>query len=67
METLGNAFPREIEAAKQKAKAYEAIGPAGAFALSWIRPLITESERAWVEQDTVAMVRLLPQLRDIAW
>ena len=65
--TLGELFPQEIETAKKKAAAYAEIGPSGAFALSWIRPLISEAEKAWREQDTVAMIRLYPQLKDIAW
>ena len=64
--TLGDAFPREIERAHEKIRAYESIGPAGAFALAFIRPLVKQAERAQAEQDVVAMVRLLPQLRDIA-
>jgi hypothetical protein len=65
--TLGDAFPAEIETAKQKARGYEEIGPAGALALILIRRTIAAAERAWAEQDTAAMVRLLPQLQDIAW
>ena len=67
MTTLGDEFPLEIERAKEKAEGYRGIGAAGAFALSWITPLIAEAEQAQASGDVVAMVRLYPQLKDIAW
>lgn len=64
MRTLGDVFPAEIERVKELAEEYRAIGPAGAFGFAHISHVVTAAERAWAERDTIAMVRLYPQLQN---
>lgn len=45
--------------------AYQSIGPAGTFGVMVIRTAIQQAEQAVATMDTVEMVRMLQELRDI--
>lgn len=64
--SLGDAFPEELERVKEALDAYRSIGSAGAFACSWIAPLVLAAEKATLDQDAVAMVRLYPELQKVS-
>lgn len=65
-DTLGDALPRQIAFVRDEViPAYEEIGPAGAFALGWIRPALATAEKAWASGDVVAMVRAYAEIKDI--
>lgn len=65
MDTLGDAFPREVERVRELAGMYRSI-PTGVFALKmFIEPLLKQAEEAMRQADTVAMIRLLPQLKEL--
>ena len=65
METLGDAFPKEQARVREILGYYQALGPAGAFGAGWIQELLRLADRAALEQDTVAMLALYPQLKAV--
>lgn len=67
MATLGDEFPEEIERTREKLKSYESIGIAGLSGANVIRATIKAAEKAQQEQDVVAMIRLLQEMRNISW
>jgi hypothetical protein len=64
IETLGDAFPKEIARNRELLKQYQEIGPSGIFGYTMILRDVEAAEKAWAEQDTVAMVRLYPILKE---
>jgi len=64
-ESLGDAFPKAIARAKTILGYYEEIGPVGMFGAAMIKQTITAAEKAWAEQDIVAMIRLYHELMEI--
>jgi hypothetical protein len=65
-EDLPTALLRERDRVKRALRGYEAIGPAGTFALSWIRPALARAERALLEHDAADMVEALVELRGVS-
>jgi hypothetical protein len=65
IETLGDAFPREIARVRTIHGYYVEIGAPGQFGAMWIGELLQQAEKAWAEQDTVAMVKLYPELQGV--
>ncbi len=63
-ESLGEAFPKEIERCEELIKAYREIGPAGQFGLAFLEPLVHEAKIANRDGDIVAMVKLYPELQE---
>lgn len=62
--SLGEAFPEEIERCKELIVAYREIGPAGQFGLVMLEDLVEKAEKANIDQDVIAMVRLYPELQE---
>ena len=64
-DTLGDALPREMARVRDVVMpAYLAIGPAGTFALMFMRRDLDEAARAMAEGDVVAMVRAYRKLKE---
>ncbi len=63
-ESLGEAFPKEIERCKELREAYKEIGPAGQFGLMFINAIIEEAEEAQAAGDVVAMIRIYPEMQE---
>lgn len=66
METLGDAFPKELARVKETLGHYKDIGPPGYFAVAWISKLVERSEKAWADQDVVAMISCYNELKEVA-
>lgn len=63
-DTLGDALPREMTRVRdQVMPAYIAIGAPGAFALAMMRADLDAAQKAMIEGDTVAMIRLYESLK----
>lgn len=62
--TLGDAPPREMARVRDHVMpAYQAIGPAGAFALTMMRADLDAAAKAMAEGDVVAMLRAHESLK----
>ena len=65
IDTLADALPREMARVRDVVMpAYQAIGPAGAFALVLMRRDLDEAARAMAEGDVVAMLRVYQSLKE---
>ena len=65
VDTLGDALPREMARVRDVVMpAYQSIGPAGAFALAFMRRDLDEAARAMAEGDVVAMLRVYQSLKE---
>lgn len=63
-DTLGDALPREMTRVRDEVMpAYAAIGTPAAFALAMMRADLDAAQRAMIEGDTVAMIRLYESLK----
>lgn len=63
-DTLGDALPREMTRVRDRVMpAYIAIGAPGAFALAMMRADLDAAQKAMIEGDTVAMIRLYESLK----
>ena len=63
-ESLGEALPREMTRVRdQVMPQYIAIGPPGAFALAIMRAELDAAQKAMIEGDTAAMLRLYETLK----
>lgn len=64
-DTLGDALPREMARVRDNVMpAYQAIGIAGAFALSCMRADLDAAAKALAEGDVAAMVVAYASLKD---
>jgi hypothetical protein len=64
-DTLGDALPREMARVRDEViPEYIAIGPAGAFALAFMRRDLDRAAAALASGDVVAMVRVYLELRE---
>lgn len=65
MATLGEELPRQMARVRDEVMpAYQAIGPAGAFALGFMRADLDRAAKAMAEGDTVEMLRVCQKLRE---
>lgn len=64
-DTLGDALPREMARVRDHVMpAYIAIGPAGSFALAFMRRDLDAAAKALAEGDVVAMLRVYQSLKE---
>jgi hypothetical protein len=63
-ESLGDAFPREIQRCTRLLGEYRSIGPAGQFGAAMIQQTLDEATDALATGDVVAMIRIFPRLQD---
>ena len=64
-ESLGIVFPQQIARVETILGYYEEIGRPGAWAAQNIRQTLQAAKDAFEKQDTVAMMRLFPELETI--
>lgn len=65
MKSLGEAFPQEQARMRELLGYGKEIGPAGAFYCAVIEDLLQRADKAAIEQDTVAMIRIYEEMRKI--
>jgi hypothetical protein len=64
-DSLGEALPREMARVRDKLMPqYLAIGPAGQFALFFMRKALDEATKALAEGDVIAMMRAYNDLKE---
>lgn len=64
-DTLGDALPREMARVRDEVMpAYLEIGPAGAFALSFMRQDLDRAAKAMAEGDLPAMITAYQALKE---
>lgn len=64
-DTLGDALPREMARVRDKVMpAYIEIGPAGQFALMFMRQDLDAATKALAEGDVIAMLRCYEKLKE---
>lgn len=62
--SLGEALPREMARVRDEViPAYVEIGPAGAFAVAWMREALDGAARAMAAGDLPAMIRAYEDLK----
>ena len=64
-DSLGTALPKECARVRTVLGYYREIGPAGAFGAAMIEATLREADRAMIEGDTVAMIRVYLELKEI--
>lgn len=65
MDTLGEALPREMARVRDKVMpVYIEIGPAGSFALSFMRHDLDKAARALAEGDLIGMIEAYKALKE---
>lgn len=63
--SLGSDLPKEMARVRDKViPAYLKIGPAGAFAVAWMREALDDAARAMAEGDVVAMLAAYRTLKE---
>lgn len=64
VKTLGVALPEEMARVRDEViPSYVEIGPAGIFAVTWMRQALDDAATALAEGDTVAMLRVYETLK----
>ncbi len=64
METLGDAYPKEQARLRELIAEYTAIGPAGTFGRMIIEDVLKRADKAAIEGDLVAMVRVFKEMKE---
>lgn len=64
-ESLGTEFPKAQERAREYLLIYQELGPCGAFGALHIRDVLHRADKAVMEQDLPAMIRIYQELKDI--
>jgi len=65
METLGDAFPKELARVREVLAAYKEIGPSGVFGATMIEATLRRADRAMMESDLSAMIAIYKELKEI--
>lgn len=61
-ESLGEAFPKEIQRCTRLLGDYRELGSAGTFGAAMIQQTLDEATNALAAGDTVAMIAIYPRL-----
>ena len=62
--SLGTELPKEMARVRDEViPAYLEIGPAGTFAVTWMRKALDDAAKAMAEGDLVAMIRAYDELK----
>lgn len=64
VKSLGESFPEEQERCRELLTAYHEAGPAGMFAHAMLSDLLKRADRAAIEGDTVAMIRIYQEMKE---
>jgi hypothetical protein len=62
--TLGDELPRQQGRVRELIGIYREIGPAGQFAIAMMEDALRRADKAVMEQDIVAMVRVCKELQE---
>ena len=66
MTSVGEDLPNVMAHVRDEViPAYQSIGPAGGFVVAMARGLLDEAAKAMAAGDTVAMIRVYQELKDI--
>lgn len=65
MATLGEAYPKEQARVRIVLGYYKEIGPAGAFGAAMIEDLLQRADKAAIEGDAVAMIRIFQEMKEV--
>lgn len=63
MNTLGDAYPLELQRVRELLEEYRELGPVGRLGAIVIKDVLVRAEKALAEGDTVAMIRLYKELQ----
>lgn len=63
-ESLGETLPKEMARVRELMGQYREIGPAGRFALTLMEMTMQAADKAMIEGDTVAMIRVYQELKE---
>ena len=63
--SLGEMFPVEQARCREVLAIYKSLGSVGAFGAAMIEDVLRRADKAAVEQDTVAMVRIYQEMCDV--
>ncbi len=62
MDTLDEAFLRELARVRDKLRQYQSLGPSGTFDAAWLKELVTQAETAWTTYNLGVMIQLYGEL-----
>lgn len=64
VKSVGSELPKEMARVRDKViPAYESIGPAGQFAITWMKAALDKAAKAMAEGDTIGMIQAYEELR----
>jgi hypothetical protein len=63
LETLGEAFPKQQERLRELLRGYQEIGAAGIFGAETIKDCLRRADKAAIEHDLVAMIRIYEEMK----
>ncbi len=63
VDTLGDALPREMTRVRKLTQMYASIGPAGIFAVTLMNDALDRAQKAIIEGDMVAMIKVYQELQ----
>lgn len=63
--TLADAIPREQARVREVLGHYKELGPVGAFGAAMIEKTLRDADRAIMDDDIVAMIKVYNELMDI--
>lgn len=64
-ESLGEAYPKEQARCREALRIYQEIGAPGRFASLMLEDLLRRADRAAIEGDTVAMLRIYAEMKEV--
>lgn len=65
MTTLGEEYPKQQERVRTILGYYKEIGPAGKFGQLMIEDLLRRADKASIEQDLPAMIRIFREMEEV--
>ena len=65
IESVGDDYPKQQARLRKAIAAYESIGPAGAFAVTWMRDLQERADKAAISGDIVEIVRCYKEMCEV--
>ena len=65
MNSLGEEFPREQARVREVLGYYKEIGPAGSFGAMMIEDVLRRADKAAIEGDVIAMIRIYQEMKGV--
>jgi hypothetical protein len=63
IETLGEAFPKQQARLRELLAIYKGLGPVGTFGATLIEDCLKRADKAAIEGDVVAMIRIYEEMK----